>query len=119
VQHPQREQSGRHAAQAQAEHHTPRNDALSSKVQHATGLGACGKKQIGAYRQCGLDAKAKNQQGRHQRAPAYAGETHDQAHHKTRQDKCKFVHMGATVLFRYIEPNYFLVLAICDLAITN
>ena len=119
VQHPQREQSGGNAAQAQTEHHPPRDDALTSKVHHATSFGRSSKQQIRAYGQRRLDAKAENQQRRHERAAPHAGQAHNKAHHKARHNECKIFHKAATVMFGYIKPNYFLVLAICNLAITD
>jgi hypothetical protein len=83
---------GGQAARAQGNHHAPRHQTLACKTEGATRFGEGGKQQICAHSHVGLDAEEENQNGRHQRAAAHPGQTHDQAHKKASEYETKILH---------------------------
>jgi hypothetical protein len=74
------------------DHHAPGHQALAGQAHSPAHLGERGTQQIGADRQVGFHAKEKDQDRRHQRSAADAGQADDDAHKEAGKDESKIMH---------------------------
>jgi len=58
---------------------------------HAAGFGDGGKQKVGTHRDGGFESEQEDQQWRHQRTAAYAGQTHQQPYRKTGKSYAQFI----------------------------
>jgi hypothetical protein len=111
------QQSRRNAARREVKHHAPLHLTRACHLDGAAHFGKRGKQQIGADGHVGLDAKNKDQDGRHQRAAADAGEANHHPDKKTGKNKSNVLHRRQTLSARLYISNYLLMIWICDLGI--
>jgi hypothetical protein len=112
VEQEQGQQGAGHAAAGHVQHHRPVDAAAARQLDRTAELGARGKQQVGADGQVRLHAEEKDQDRGHERAaPTPVSPTTRPTVNPatTNANSC----MGAIVVSALMNPNDFLVHALC------